>query len=605
MSPVPHPRFRPLLAGLPALLVPLAFLACRNMPWPQAAAGLGLPPPPHEVRVERNLNVPMRDGVRLAADLYRPKGLPSAPVIVIRTPYGKRNLLYGYEFTGGLFASQGYAVLIQDVRGKFRSRGDFYPSVHEGPDGEDTIRWAARQPWCSGRIGLFGISYNGMAAWQAAPGCGEELAALVPVFATQRARDVWMSGGAFHHSLLLAWHHENDGRKARPMSILDWYRGIWSLPLAEADDRLGRPNPIYDAWIAHPEPGPFWEAISVDRQVERIRSPALLMAGWFDPFVNAMLEDFNRLRAWGGGAARESRLIVGPWSHATESRFRDLDFGKEAGFLGQTRAVFRWFDRWLKGTGGEADGEGPIRLFVMGANRWRTEREWPLARTRYTELFLHSGGWANSAGGDGTLSADPPGGEVPDVFVYDPADPVPSQRISLTPISYSQPVNQREVEKRQDVLVYTSGPLTEDLEVTGPVRLILYVSSTATDTDFTARLTDVHPDGGSYHLTSGIVRARYRDPAAGPALLEPDRVYRLRLELGATSNVFRRGHRLRLQVSSSDFPRYDRNLNTGEPIGTSARMEKARQTVFHTAGRSSRLILPVIPAEAGAPADEP
>ena len=596
MSPVPHSRFR---AALAAVLASLALLSCRNMPWPQVAKGLGLPAPPHEVRVERNLHVPMRDGVRLAADLYRPKGLQSAPVILIRTPYHKRNLLYGYELTGGLFASQGYAVLIQDVRGKYRSQGSFYPSIHEGADGEDTIRWIARQPWCSGRIGLFGISYNGLAAWQAAPGAGDGLAAIVPVFATQRARDVWLSGGVFHHSLLLSWHHENDGPELRPMSVLDWHRGLWSLPLSAADERIGRPNPVYDAWIAHPEEGPFWEAMSVDSRVERIRSPALLVAGWFDPFVNAMLEDYNRLRTRGGGAARASRLIVGPWSHATESRFRDLDLGKEAGFLGQTPAILRWYDRWLKGERNGIDGEDPIRLFVMGRNRWRTEREWPLARTRYTELFLHSGGWANSAGGDGRLAADPPEGEVPDVFVYDPADPVPSQRVSLTAVSYAQPTDQHEVEKRQDVLVYTTDPLAEDLEVTGPVRLILYASSTAPDTDFTARLTDVHPDGSSIHLTSGIVRARFREPGSGPALLEPGRTYRYRLELGATSYVFLRGHRLRLQVSSSDFPRYDRNLNTGEGIGTSARLEKARQTVFHDSGRSSRLILPVIPAGAG------
>ncbi len=567
------------------------------MPWKQAASGLGLPEPRYKVAVERNLRVPMRDGVRLAADLYRPKGLPRAPAILIRTPYHKRNPIYGYEFIGGLFASQGYAVVIQDVRGKYRSQGSFYPFSREGDDGADTIRWLRRQPWCSGRIGMFGVSYNGVAEWLAAPGAGDDLAAIVPVFAAQRAYDTWLPGGVFNYNLTLTWHHENDARESRPMSVLDWSRAVWSLPLASADDRIGNPNPIYDAWIAHPEPGPFWEAMSADHQVDRIRCPALLVAGWFDPFLNAMLEDFDRMRTRGGSeAARASQIIIGPWTHTTESRFRALDFGEEARFLGQSRAIFRWYDHWLKGIDNGIDGEGPIRIFVMGRNRWRTEQEWPLARTRYTSLYLHSGGWANSANGDGSLSPGPPGAEMPDVFVYDPADPVPSRGLPFTAVAFYQPAEQREVESRQDVLVYTTEILTEDLEATGPVSLILYASSTAPDTDFTAKLTDVYPDGSSIQLASGIVRARFRSSLSAPSLLERGKTYRYRIDLGATSNVFRRGHRIRLQVSSSDFPRHDRNLNTGERIGASAALEKARQTVFHDAERPSRLILPVIPA---------
>jgi hypothetical protein len=373
---------------------------------------------------------------------------------------------------------------------------------------------------------------------------------------------------------------------------------VWSLPLDSADDQAGRPNPIYDQWIANPLPGEFWGRMSVAGRVGEIRSSGLLIAGWFDPFVDAMIEDYQRMRQQGGSeAARASQLIIGPWTHTTESNFRYTDFGKQARFLGQIGTLLRWYDHWLKEEANGIAGEGPIRIFVMGSNTWRSEEQWPPARARYTRLYLRSEGRANSAAGDGYLSAAPPAIQPPDGFLYDPRDPVPSRGrpIPIDEISY-EPAEQSEIEARNDVLVYTSDALEEDTEVTGPVVLVLYAGSTAPDTDFTAKLTDVDPEGRSLQVTSGIIRGRFRDSLSQPSFLRSGEVYRFEIPLGATSNLFRKGHRIRLQVSSSDFPRHDRNLNSGGPIGRTQARVSAFQTVFHDPERPSHLILPVVTA---------
>jgi putative CocE/NonD family hydrolase len=343
--------------------------------------------------------------------------------------------------------------------------------------------------------------------------------------------------------------------------------------------------------------------MSVNDRVADIRCSALMFAGWFDPFADAMFDDFLRIRSRGGSeAARHSQLIVGPWTHTTESRFRFTDFGVEARFLGQIKTVLRWYDHWLKGEANGVDQEGPIRIFVMGKNEWRTEQEWPLARTRYESLYLGGEGTAAPDSGKARLSTGTPEEQPPDVFLYDPANPVPSrgQAGLFGDISY-EPKDQREIESRKDVLSYTTRELAEDVEVTGPVELVLYASSSAPDTDFTAALTDVHPDGRSIQVTSGIVRARFRNSLTEPSAIKPGTVYQYRVQLGPTSNLFRKGHRIRLQVSSSDFPRLDRNLNTGGRIGQTARISVAVQSVYHSPAYPSHLVLPVVPPEGRQP----
>jgi putative CocE/NonD family hydrolase len=588
----------PTVAAL-LLVAAAALLGCKTTPWDLASAGLGLPEPEYQPIVDRSLMIPMRDGVRLAADQYRPKQEGRYPAVLIRTPYNKRNPAYGYEIFGRLLAAHGYVVIIQDVRGKYGSSGEFFPIVNEGADGFDTVQWICAQPWCDGAVGMFGVSYYGSTEWLAAPGAPDCLKTLVPVFTAQDAYRIWLRNGVFNFNLTLTWHYQYEGREYRSLSLLDFRRAIWSLPLISADDQLGRANPIYDRWITHPQPGEFWRRMSVDQRVDEIRCSALLVAGWFDPFLDAMLEDFNRIRAAGGSdAARSSQLIIGPWTHTTESSFRSTDFGKQARFLGRFKTVLRWYDYWLKGIPNGLEQEGPIRIFVMGRNSWRSEQEWPLARTRYTRLYLRGDESTDSGLRGGLLSMVAPGSDPPDTFVYDPSDPVPStdQAVHFNDISY-EPADQARIETRDDVLTYSTEILSEDVEITGPVSLVLYAASTGTDTDFTARLTDVYPDGRSIHVSSGVVRARFRDSLIEPSLIEPGRVYRYKIELGATSNLFRKGHRIRLQISSSDFPRHDRNLNTGGKIGLTADASPATQSILRNEEYPSHLVMPVIPPE--------
>jgi putative CocE/NonD family hydrolase len=582
--------------ALPMLLCLAALGACRSLPWDITAKELGLPEPRFAVIMEGNLTVPMRDGVLLAANLYRPEAAGAYPAILVRTPYDKRNPIYGYPFIGGVFASQGYVVVIQDVRGKFGSQGEFYPLVNEGADGADTVQWIARQTWCDGRVGMFGVSYFASTEWLAAPRAGPALRTIVPVFSSQSGYDPWFDRGVLNLSLTVAWHYQNDTKTWRPMSRARWRRGIWAVPLADADEAMGASNPIYEDWLSHPVPGAFWDPMSVDEETAQITAPVLFIAGWYDPFLPRMLEDYRRVReSAGGDAARASRIIIGPWTHTVESQFDDLKTGPEARFLWQLPTILRWYDRWLKDEDNGFDAQGPIRLFVMGKDQWRSEQEWPLARTRYTSYYLHSAGAANSAAGDGALGLSAPQRETPDTFLYDPRNPVPTIGLDAHHIISPGPKEQYKVERRKDVLVFSSDALAEETEITGPIRLVLYAKSSAPDTDFTATLVDLRPDGTPVDLCSGIVRARYRESLGSPSFLAPGTVFRYEIDLGATSVVLDPGHRIRLYVSSSDFPRHDRNLNTGEPFGFGRRIEAAMQTVFHDAAHPSHLLLPVIP----------
>jgi putative CocE/NonD family hydrolase len=364
--------------------------------------------------------------------------------------------------------------------------------------------------------------------------------------------------------------------------------------------QLRRYSPGYFDLLAHPSYDAFWTTFDVAARHPQFEVPAYHLTGWYDSLLNGTLKNFSGLRASAATAhaRRNQRLIVGPWTHArpgpATTAIGDVDFGPSAGFDSEA-LVIRWFRHWMGGAPGTTapDWDGaPVRIFVMGENRWRDEQEWPLARARPTGFYLHSERGANGLGGDGRLDPAPPQAERPDTFTYDPATPVPTGAFG----AYSRaPADRREVQARQDVLVYTSAPLVEPIEVTGPVQLVLWISSSAKDTDFTAALSDVHPDGTARALTDGILRARYRGGRTTPELLTPGEPYEVTIEVGATSNTFLPGHRIRVEVSSSNFPRFDRNPNTGAPFGTDAGTATARQTVFHEPARASRLVLPVVP----------
>jgi putative CocE/NonD family hydrolase len=511
------------------------------------------------------------------------------------------------------WAKRGYAVVIQNCRGRYRSEGVFNPYRDDGPDGNDALDWIAGQPWCNGKIGTSGRSYGGLFQWQLAPYRNPHLVAMAPqVIMGDYFGGCHRQGGAVQWALTIM------GAVIFTTSVSLVQRGathMWGnsrflrhLPLIDADvEAIGRPIPFYRDWCEHVVDDAYWRAINTEDRLDQIDVPVYQQAAWYDPYTASAFRMWNGLRERGASArARQhQKIYVIPWTHHIPegSRLGDLDFGPGA-YVDLKEEDLRWFDYWLKEIDTGIMDEPPIRLFVMGENRWRFEHEWPLARTQFTPYYLHSRGHANSLFGDGVLSPDPPGAEPPDRYTYDPEHPVPTlggnnstwtwMKFAAEPI-YPGPIDQRPIERRDDVLVYTSAALDRELEVTGPLTVVLYAASSARDTDFTAKLVDVYPDGRAIHLAEGIIRARHRRSLARVELLTPGEVEEYRIELAPTSNVFQRGHRIRLEISSSNFPRFDRNLNTGEDIFRSSRMVVAEQTVFHSTAYPSHILLPIIP----------
>jgi putative CocE/NonD family hydrolase len=580
-----------------AITVVAAFFG--NLKWRAVALYLRIPQPMHSVVVERDIMTPISDGVKLASDVYRPAKPGKYPVVLTRTPYGKTNPHHKYAFAGGLFASQGFVFIVQDVRGKFNSEGEFYPYLNEGRDGYETQEWAGTQSWSNGKIGTYGFSYWGSTQWLSAPYQSQYLRAMVPIVTSQDLYARWIYNGIFRLNDVLFWHYANSCRTERTLEDIDIDKAIRTLPLIEADDEMGQDLPSYNDWITHPTPGEYWDQLRVDDKVDCIQAPALMIDGWYDYYLELMLEDYNRMISGGGSPeARQSRLIIGPWTHEAVSKFDDIDFGSQADFMKQIKIILAWYNYWLKNEPNEILKSGPITLFVMGKNEWRSENEWPLARTVFTRYYLHSGGKANTVSGDGALSLQKPLDEPPDQFTYDPQNPVPSiGGTSIYGNAKPGPCDQREIEQRPDVLVYTTPQLEEDVEVTGPIEAIIFASSDAPDTDFSAKLVDVYPDGTAINLRSGMVRARYRESFNEPSLLDEKSIYEFRIPVGATSNLFKKGHCIRMEISSSHFPEFGRNPNTGADNAISAETRKAKQTIHHNAQYPSHITLPIIPPE--------
>ncbi len=572
---------------------------CSKLKWSAAAIFIDIQLPAHSIVKENNVMIPLRDGIRLAADIYRPAKSGQYPVVLIRTPYGKTNKEHRYDLMGGIFASHGYVVVVQDVRGRYGSEGNWYPFVNEPIDGVDSLQWVRDQEWSSGKVGMFGLSYFGSTQWLASPFDETGLTTFIPIVTAQSTYDLFFNRGVLKFNQTFIWHYLTEERRSKNFDAVDWEKALKHLPLIKADDALENDNPAYNDWIKHPVPDDFWNPIRVDDKIDRIKVPALLVAGWNDPFLNSMFEDYNRMIKYSGSdMARESQLIVGPWIHETRTRFDDIDYGKNSRFLAQVKIFLRWFDYYLKGIENGITDEGPISLFVMGKNQWRREKEWPLKRTRYVKYYLHSNGEANSNRGSGRLSTEVPILEKPDTYRYDPADPVPTIGGALVYDNVGiGPLDQSKIEARADLLVYSTPVLQEEMEITGPISLVLYASSSAKDTDFVARILDVRPDGVSIPLTTNIVRARFRESMKEPSFLNSGEIYAFQINLGATSNIFKKGHKIRLHVTSSDFPKFDRNLNTGAAIGMTSEMVKATQKVYHDQVYPSHLVMPVIPTK--------
>ena len=573
------------------------------------------------IQVEFDVPVPMRDGVRLFADVYRPAGGGAHPVLLQRTPYDKSSPGAASGRLDAVRAARsGYAVVVQDVRGRYRSEGEFYPFANESRDGCDTVEWAAAQAWSTGRVGMYGGSYVGATQWLAALARPPHLAAIAPSVTSHDYYEGWTyQGGALQLNFTLSWALSlvlfNAGHLARRFGdlgtevarltrALDHFDETARCLPPEAAPALARRElaPYWHDWLAHPGNDDYWRRWNIESRHHTLDLPALHCGGWYDVFLGGTLRNFTGMRenAASETARAGQRLIVGPWYHdRPDSRIGEVDFG--VGAAGESidldGRTLRFFDRWLRDEDHGYSDEAPIDLFVMGANEWRKEGEWPLAGARFVRHFLHSGGRARSLAGDGVLDTTAPGAEPADHFLHDPRDPVPTRGGALCCHDPGVPYgafDQREVERRADVLVYTSAALEAPVEVIGPVTLVLHAASSAPDTDFTAKLVDVAPCGRAINLCDGIVRARYRGSTSRAEPIAPGRVYEYRIDLGATANRFLPGHRIRVEIASSNFPRFDRNPNTGEPARGEVDLRPAMQSVRHDEHCPSHLLLPIV-----------
>jgi uncharacterized protein len=563
------------------------------------------------VKVERGAVAKMRDGVALRADIYRPDADGKFPVLLQRTPYNKDGSVdFAYKA-----AARGYVVVVQDVRGRYTSGGEWYPFVHEPEDGYDTVEWAAAFPFSNGKVGMFGESYVGATQMLAAIAHPPHLAGICPIVTASNYHDGWTyQGGAFEQWFSESWtsilaqdtlnreiQKSTNAIKTENTLPLTSYP-IFNLPTPASTTTTSFLAPYFIDWLNHPNYDDYWKRINLEERYADVRVPALHVAAWYDLFLGGSLRNYAGLKA--RAATQEARdgqrLVVTIGGHAGSGRkIGEVDFGSEAEKYSDDEITLLWYDFLFKGVQNEFANGKRVKLFVLGLNQWRFEDDWPLARAKTTKYYLHAQSSANSSKGSGVLSTTPPSSEPADKFTYDPSKPVPTIGGPLccdTDHLAPGPFNQSTVEERDDVLIYSTAPLDHDLEVTGPVHLDFFASSSAVDTDFTAKLVDVSPDGTAINLTEGILRAKYRYSQASVTPLSPGQVYPFTIDLWATSNVFRAGHHIRLELSSSNFPRFDRNLNTGESAATSTKMVKASNVILHDAQHPSALVLSLVPA---------
>jgi putative CocE/NonD family hydrolase len=570
----------------------------------------GLP----EVTLQRNVSCRMRDGVSLYADVYRPAGEGPFPVILMRLPYDKtqaETINYSHP---SWYAQRGYMVVVQDVRGSWASEGVFTPFLSEAEDGYDSIEWAARLPGANGRVGMYGFSYAGATQLMPATLRPPSLLTICPALTASQYYEGWTyNQGALALAFTMSWAvslAEMEARRAKDDEAMTMLRAAfansqawnWYLPLTEFPPLTGKYGSYFFDWLAHPTYDDYWRRWSIDEDYSRLTIPALHIAGWYDVFLTGSVKNFIGMRNESGSdvARARQKLLVGPWTHmpwAPTGLTSDLR-GCGPGIVDDMQ--LRWFDQFLKG---EETGvlDAPVSLFVMGAETWRDFPDWPPPGSEPVRWFFHSKGRANSRFGDGTLSLDAPGGEPSDLFTADPMAPTTSiggHSCCFNFVAPMGPADQRAAEEYNSVLVYTSEPLVEPTELIGDVTVTLYAATSARDTDWTARLCEVHPDGRSINLQEGIVRARYRESQSEPSLLEPDRIYRYDISLGPVGVRIAPGNRLRVTVSSSDFPQWDRNLNTGDHLFRQrpSAAVVATQTVLHNTEHASHLTVHTVRA---------
>lgn len=561
-----------------------------------------------EIKILRHREVPMRDGVKLFADVYLPRAEGRYPVLVVRTPYGVQR--DGVHETMIKFAQRGYAVVMNDTRGRYESEGKWEPFRDEAKDGYDTIQWAAKQSWSNGKVATQGGSYLGHVQWAAGKLQPPNLVAMFPALASTNIYRDWITlNGAWRLSFNYGW-----GVVRMPNRImlpqffhsetyspaeLKYETILKHLPLKDGDlESAGYAVQHYRDWVAHPDYDAYWKAISDEESFSKYNVPVHTSGGWFDIFLQGTINGFVGVRKHGANekTRRESRMIIGAWGHGPTQKYGDVDFGPANNRV-QFGTELKWFDHYLQGKDTGIDREPPVEIFYMGVNQWQHEQDWPIPGTKFTPMYISSAGAANTPAGNGRLGFDKPQGAPNDQYRYDPNDPVPTlggNNCCGTP-TLAGPKDQRPLANRKDILVYTGQPLTEPLAIAGPVKMKLFATTDGPDTDWVVKLIDVAPDGLAFNVCEGIMRARYRNGVDKPAFLKPGEVYEYEVDLVGTANVFLPGHRIRIDITSSHFPQFDRNPNTGAPFGLSAKVRVAEQAIFHTFSHASHILLPVVP----------
>ncbi len=567
-----------------------------------------------------NVMVPARDGVGMSTNIYRPDAPGQFPVILNRTPYDNES----HTVRALEYAKKGYVYISQDTRGRHDSEGTWAPAIYDAKDGYDTQEWIGQQPWSNGKICTVGGSYEAWTQWYPATLANKNLTCMVPTVApAQPFRNFPYENGILY-GWAPRWMLWMDGRTMhlgrQPLTdvfgdafyekIYDWDKVIWTLPLSELDNAAGREVAWWNDWMAHDSQDEYWEAVNYEKDLDRINVPVFHLSGWYDLTFPGTVRNYPRVVA--GGASEHARsnqkLLIWPTGHwgsrTTDGKFGSMDFGQNAATSGDDagldvqKQIDRWLDYWLKGEDNGIMDEPRVTFFVLGANEWRHADAWPLSDAQNIDYYLHSGGHANTFHGDGLLTTTAPSGnESADRYTYDPADPTPSAKRPDPAVNNIGAEDLRPIHHRQDVLVYQTPPLEEAVEVIGPITLTLYAASSARDTDWIVRLSDVHPDGYAMRLGHGALRARFRESLTEPRLLEPGKVYEYTIELWPTANRFRAGHRIRLDIASAAFPIFLRNLNTGGNNQTTSAIIVAEQTVYHDEVRPSRLRLPVVPID--------
>lgn len=572
----------------------------RTLPLVCWAAVAAAQPVRETILIDQHHAIRMRDGVTLYADIYRPSRPGQFPAVVVRTPYGVQRENVGVHDNLIALARMGYAVVNTDCRGRYESEGAWDPFRSEGRDGYDVIEWSAKQPWSNGKVASQGGSYLGHVQWAAGSEKPPSLVAMFPAVASTNLYANWIThGGAFRLSFNFGW-----GAIRMPFRIMQpqWYftgkdaapelgydRLLRHLPL-ETMDVAAYHHPVshWRDWLAHESYDAYWKAVSDEERFENIQVPVHTQGGWFDIFLAGTINGYTGVRQKGATerARRLSRVVIGPWGHGPGRKYGDLDFGPDAD---RKLADYerRWHEFHMKGAANGLDTEPPVQIFYMGVNRWRGEENWPVPGTQYVSWYLHE---------NGRLSTQPPRGESSSVYRYDPEDPVPTtggNNCCGTP-TIAGPVDQAPLDGRKDIVRFQSDTLDSAVTIGGPVKMKLFASTDGRDTDWMVKLIDVHPGGKAYPMAEGILRARFRQGLDRPELLETGKPYEFEIDLVGTAVVFQPRHRIRVDITSSNFPQFDRNLNTGEPLGKGTRGRAARQTIWHSSARPSAIVLPVV-----------